>query len=121
MVFPASNAHIGYWRVKLNKKQCDKTAVTSHNELYRLAGIPIRSGNAQETFKRAVVVLLLPEKRHYDVVYLEHIVLFSRSSNRPLVQIRWVLNLPKCARINFKLNNLAYLPNQSILLDTSCD
>lgn len=50
-VLATLHANLGYWKIGIDERSCDKTTFTSQNGLYRFTGIPLELNNALQPFR----------------------------------------------------------------------
>lgn len=98
----------GYWQVKVEETDRDKMAFTSHNGLYRIPQMSFDLKNAPETIQRAMDVILLLVKWQLALVYIDNIVVFSRSQRDLIEHVRRLLSLLRNAGDTLNLENVAF-------------
>lgn len=87
----------------VNEEDCIKTAFVSHHGHYRLTRVPLGLKDAPETFQRVEDVILTTMKWQVALVYLEDIVIFSKTAKGYSKDVRQVLTLGKDAGVTVKL------------------
>lgn len=78
-VFSTRHANSGYWQIEFGQEYRDKTAFPSHYGLFRLSPTPFELENARETFQRVRDNILLTVEWHSALIYLEDIIILSKS------------------------------------------
>ena len=78
-VFFASDAISRYWQMPIPESDRDKTAFSCHSGLYRSSRMPFGLTNAPATFQSAMDILLFPFRWKSCLVYLDDIIIFSKS------------------------------------------
>ncbi|TPX30088.1 hypothetical protein SeMB42_g07980, partial [Synchytrium endobioticum] len=78
----------GYWQIPVAEADKEKTAFTSHEGLYEYNVMPFGLTNAPATFQRLMDVVLSGLKWRCCLVYLDDIVVFSKSFDEHLDHIR---------------------------------
>lgn len=69
-----------YWEVENLNEDQDRTALTSYLELYSFEHLVVGLRNAPSTFGRKMDVALSAVGRKFEMVYIDDIVLISRSA-----------------------------------------
>lgn len=90
-IFTTIDANSGYCEVEIDEADRDRTTFTSHHGLYRFIRMPFGLKNVQGTFQRAIDVIMSTEKFQYALIYLDDIVVFSKSVEENMTQLRKVL------------------------------
>lgn len=62
LIFSTIHKNRGYWQVKIEGTDDDKTALTSHDGLYRFSWKLFGLRNALQTFQQTMEVILSPAK-----------------------------------------------------------
>lgn len=78
-MFSVSDTIFGYWCVKIDRKDHELTAITSHRRLIQVIGLPFGAGNTLSTFQIAKDSILLSVNWNQRLVYLENTVIFSKN------------------------------------------
>lgn len=71
------DANSGYWRIEVDDRDQDKTAITSHYGPYKFIGVPLWLENATVALLGAMAVILASARWQLPLVYLDDIVVFS--------------------------------------------
>ncbi len=79
-IFTLLDANSGYWQIELDEDARDLTAFVSHHGLFRYKRMPFGLKNAPSTFRRAIDMILATVKWQFAIVYLDDIIIFSRTS-----------------------------------------
>ena len=115
-VFFTIDCNSVYWQIPLRKQDREKTAFVCHAGLYRYKRMPFGLTNAPATFKRTLDILLSPYKWRSFLVYLDGIIIFSKSVEEHFQHVEEILTALKSAGISLKLkkcssftNNVKYL------------
>lgn len=95
--FATFSANSGYWRVKVDKADKRRRLLRPVLDYTGFARMPFGLKKESGTFQRADGVTLLPVKLQYALIYLNDIVMFSRSPSENIAQVRQVLKLSKNA------------------------
>ena len=79
-VFSTLDCNAGYWQIPVDPADRPKTTFTSHEGLFWFLRMPFGLRNAPATFQRFVDITLAGLKRKVFLVYLDDIIVFSRSN-----------------------------------------
>lgn len=102
-VFFNLDANSGYRQDEVEKGNRDKTALTSHHELYRLVQVPFRKKDVPKTFWGAVDLTVSPIKRQFVLVCLGDIVVCSSSPRDNVNYVKQVSSLFRDVKAILKL------------------
>ena len=78
-VFTTLDCNSRYWQVEITEEDLDKTTFASHSGLYRFLRMPFGLKNAPATFQRAVDIILSRVKWETALVYLDDVIVYSRT------------------------------------------
>ncbi len=78
-VFTTLDCNSGYWQIPVATQDRDKTTFTSHFGTYRFKRMPFGLKNAPATFQRAIDIILAGVKWQHCIVYLDDVIVFSKS------------------------------------------
>ena len=106
----------GYWQVPIEESDKEKSAFITQNGLFEFNVMPFGLTNAPATFQRAMDVLLSGLTWKFCLVYLDDIVIFSKTFEQHLLDLQavfdrlksgnWYLKMSKC---NFCCSKITYL------------
>jgi hypothetical protein len=119
----------GYWQVEMDEQDKEKTAFVTQRGLYQFKVMPFGLSNAPGTFQRLMDKVLKGLNWKQCVVYLDDIVIFSKSFEEHLERLEAVLKRLQQAKIKiqpskcnfcmsevnflgFKVSKDGLLPNQ---------
>lgn len=102
-VFSTLDASRGYLQIEMDDNDMDKTALVKHKGLFRYTQMPFGLKNAPVTFQRAMNIIMVPIKWQNALVYIDNIVIFSKSSKECLHHLESVLRLINKAVMILKL------------------
>jgi Reverse transcriptase (RNA-dependent DNA polymerase) len=115
-VFSTLDFNSGYWQIPVSPKDKEKTIFTSHEGLFQFFRMPFGMWNAPATFQRFVDITLAGLTWKVCLVYLDDIIVHSRSREDHLAHLDAVLhrlyraglslNLKKC---HFFRSEVSYL------------
>ena len=92
----------GYWQVSMAEEDREKTAFTTGRGLYQWRAMPMGLTNAPATFQRMMELILRGLPWHICMVYLDDILIYSRSFEEHLQHLEEVLS--RIQRAGLKLN-----------------
>lgn len=79
----------------MDPKNHEKTALTSHNSLFKFTTMAFVLRNAPATFKRAMDAIFLSVKWKSALVYLDDTVVFSKIVEVDMLHLRHLIRLVK--------------------------
>jgi transposase InsO family protein len=103
VLFTTLDCNSGYWQIPVTDEDKDKTAFVTHCGVHRFTRMPFGLCNAPATFQRALDMLLAKVKWKFALVYLDDVIIYSRSLEDHLVHVDYVLRLLRNAGISLKL------------------
>ena len=80
----------GYWQVEMSPESREKTAFITYSGLYEFTKMPFGLCNAPATFQRLMETVLAGLNRKSCVVYIDDILVFSRTYEEHLAHLREV-------------------------------
>lgn len=92
-----------YWRIQIDDRDIDKTTFTSHHGLHRYLGMPFSLKNAPTTFQRAIDIILSAVMLHSAFIFVDDVVIFSRSVEEHPGHLQTSLRLLSRADVSLKL------------------
>lgn len=78
----------GYWSIPIKESDKYKTAFQSHNGLFEFNRMPFGLTNAPSTFQRTMNCILNKFGWKFSLVYLDDVIIFSKSAEEHLEHIR---------------------------------
>jgi hypothetical protein len=109
----------GYWQIEINEADKHKTAFICELGLFEFNRMPFGLTNAPSTFQRAMNNIFKKELYKYVLVYLDDIIIYSKTFEDHLVHLRRVfelllsaglrLNRTKCEFFKNKIDYLGYI------------
>jgi len=102
-IFTTLDANCGYWQIEIADQDKDKTTFTSHHGLYRFVRMPFGLRNAPSTFQRVIDIILSTVKWQYALVYLDDVIIYSRSAEEHMTHVATVLRMLMEAGVTLKL------------------
>ena len=94
----------GYWQVRVHPNSCEKTAFITNEGLYEFRVMPFGLTNAPAVFQRLMgrVLKEVDSKRQFVSVYLDDVLIFSKTIEEHLRHLRLVLS--RLREVGLKLN-----------------
>jgi hypothetical protein len=124
-VFSTLDCNSGYWQIPVDPMDMDKTTLTSHEGLNQFRRMPFGLKNSPATFQRFVDITLTGLTWKVCLVYLDDIVVYSKTLEEHLVHLDAVLNrlyraglslnLKKCHFFRSEFSNLGHVPGPGTL------
>ena len=109
----------GYWQVLMDEETQEKTAFVTHSGLYEFCVMPFGLTNAPATFQRLMEIILNGLARDCCMVYLDDILVFSKTFEEHLDNLKKVfqrlqqaglcLKPKKCSFIQHSVDYLGYI------------
>src|SRR6266511_3970871 len=99
--FTSLDLALAYWQVLVRKKDRKKTAFKTRNGQYQFRVMPFGLCNAPATFQRLMNKILRPYIGKFVEVYLDDVIIHSRSKEEHIKHVRAVLQ--KIREANLKL------------------
>jgi hypothetical protein len=112
----------GYWQIEINEADKHKTAFICEPGLFEFNRMPFGLTNAPSTFQRAMNSIFKDELYKFVLVYLDDIIIYSKTFNDHLIHLRKVfellqsaglrLNRTKCEFFKNKIDYLGYIVSE---------
>lgn len=107
--FSIIDMQAGYWQVGLNPEDRKKSAFITPYGLFQFKVMPFGLSNAPATFQRMMDVLLAGLKWNSCLVYLDDVVVFSKSINEHIERLEAILLRFRQANLKLKLSKCSFL------------
>jgi len=102
-VFSTLDCNAGYWQVLIADGDCEKTAFVCHKGAYHYKRMPFGLTNAPATFQRALDIILSGVKWQSCLVYLDYVIVFSKTQEEHVQHLDAVLGLFRVAGVTLIL------------------
>ena len=107
-IFTTLDCNAGYWQVPVAPEDRDKTTFTSYLGTFRYTRMPFGLHNAPATFQRALDIILSGARWQSCLIYLDDVIVFSRSTDEHLRHVREILTCLRRAGITLKLTKWSF-------------
>ena len=95
-MFSTLDCNAGYWQIPVAEEDKHLTAFTCHSGAWKCVRLPFGLCNAPATFQRAMDMILAGVKWQICLVYLDDVIVFSRSPEEHFQQLNeWLTRLGK--------------------------
>ena len=108
-IFSTLDFNSGYWQVTIDESDKEKTAFVTHQGLFQFTRMPFGLRNAPATFQRAIDIILSSVKWQYCIVYIDDVIIFSKSIGDHFDHLNEVLTLLGDAGLSIRLNKSFFL------------
>ena len=102
MYFSTLDLYSGYWQVKMDSKDQEKTAFTTRQGLFEFCTMPFGLCNAPATFERLMELTLSGLTWKCCLVYLDDIIVYGRNFHEAHINLRLVLERIRKAKLKLK-------------------
>src|SRR6266511_1520862 len=100
--FTSLDLALAYWQVLVRKKDREKTAFKIRSGQYQFRVMPFRLCNASATFQRLMNKILRPYVGKFVEVYLDDVIIHSRTKEEHIKHVRAVLQKVREANLKLK-------------------
>lgn len=107
-VLTTLDSNSGFWQIAVDKEDVSKTAFTTHEGLFEFVRMPFGLCNAPVTFLRALDISLASFKWKCCIVYIDDVVIFSKSIEEHIDHVDDVLTTLSQAGISLKLKKCEF-------------
>ena len=107
-IFSTLDCNSGYWQVPVAPADRDKTSFTTFLGTFRFLRMPFGLKNAPATFQRALDIILSGVRWQTCLVYLDDVIVFSRTHAEHLRHLDEVLTLLGRAGLSLKLKKCSF-------------
>ena len=110
--FTLVDANCGYWQIEVHKDDRAKTAFVCHQGAFEYVRMPFGLCNAPPTFQRTMDILLAGYRWKTCLVYLDDVIIFSKTFDDHVQDVRNVLNCLKAAGFSLKLSKCSFFKDE---------
>ena len=115
-LFTTLDLKSGYWQVPVSVNSREKTAFVTHRGLFQFKRMPFGLVNGPATFQRLMNQVLAPYIGRSVMVYLDDIVIYSRSQEEHELHVAQVFQALQDAQLTVKLSKCEFSKPQVKLL-----
>ena len=90
-VYSTLDMKAGFWQIELHPSAREKSAFVTHNGLYEFLVMPFGLTNSGASFQRLIAHILRGLAYRFAFIYIDDIIIFSRSVEEHLVHLEEVL------------------------------
>ena len=109
-VFTTLDCNSGYWQILVAPEDRDKTTLTTHMGTFRHLRLPFGLKGAPATFQRALDIIFSGVRWQICLVYLDDVIVFSRTQDEHAEHLGTVLSLLRSAGISLNLKKCSFFP-----------
>ena len=109
--FTTLDCNSGYRQIPIAEEDRNKTTFTCHARTYRFLRMPFGLCNAPPTFQRTVDILLSGYRWKTCLVYLDDVIIFSKSIEEHLRHVDEVLEILRQAGMSLRLRKCHFFTN----------
>jgi hypothetical protein len=115
-IFSKIDLASGYWQIEVDEKDREKTAFITRDGIYEWEVMPFGLTNAPATFQRTMDILLSGIKGIFCLVYIDDIIIFSKTFDEHLQQLEEVFKRLRKAGLQAKASKCSFIQNELIYL-----
>jgi hypothetical protein len=102
-IFSTLDCNSGYWQILMKEEDRNKTAFVTHCGVHQFKRMPFGLCNAPATFQRALDMILAKVKWNYALIYLDDVIIYSKTVEEHMTHLDEVLGLLRTAGASLKL------------------
>lgn len=107
--FSTLDLRSGYWQVEMDADSKEKTAFITHNGLFEFNVLPFGLCNSAGTFQRLMTHVLRGLEWDICLVYIDDLIIFSRTFDEHLLHLEQVLKRLREANVRLKPNKCHFV------------
>ena len=107
-VFTTPDTNFGYWQMLVAPEERDKKTFTSHRGAYRYIRMLFGLRNAPASFQRALGIILIGVRWKTCLVYLDNVIIFSKSVKNHVKHLDDALTLLGAVEISLNLKKCEF-------------
>ena len=102
-IFTTIDCVSGFWQVPIKKENQDKTTFVCHHGAFKFVRMPFGLTNAPASFQRALDIILVAHKWQRCLIYIDDIIIFSKTHEEHFEDVEKVLAALHEANVSIKL------------------
>jgi ADP-ribose pyrophosphatase YjhB (NUDIX family) len=106
--FSSLDALWGYWQIRMSEDSIEKTAIRTPLGSYEFLVMPFGLVNAPSTFQRFMETALKPYLLKFCMVYIDDIIIFSKTEQEHLEHVRLILETLNKFQVKIKLSKCEF-------------
>ena len=110
-IFSTLDCNSGYWQIPVRERDIAKTAFACHSGLFEYLRMPFGLVNAPASFQRTLDIILSHVKWKTALVYLDDVIVFSRTVEDHFKHMDDVLSSLHAAGVTLKLAKCEFFTN----------
>jgi hypothetical protein len=99
----------GYWQIEIDEQSKEKTAFIVESNVYEWNRLAFGLTNAPGTFQRTMNNILQPVIEKICLVYLDDIIVFSKSAEEHVENLKTIFDLLEKANFRLKLEKCKFM------------
>ena len=107
-IFTTLDCSSGYWQIPVAPEYRDKITFTTHMDTFRYLRMPFGLKGAPATFQRALDIIFFGVRWQICLVYLDDVIVFSRTHEEHAAHLDTVLGLLRPAGISLTLKKCRF-------------
>ena len=110
--FSTLDLRSGYWQIEMEDDSKEKTAFITHNGLYEFNALPFGLCNSPATFQRVMTHVLRGLEWDICLVYIDDLIIFSRSFDNHLLHLEQVFKRLREANLRLKPSKCHFVKSE---------
>ena len=110
--FSTLDLRSGYWQIEMEDDSKEKTAFITHNGLYEFNALPFGLCNRPATFQRVMTHVLRGLEWDICLVYIDDLIIFSRSFDNHLLHLVQVFKRLREANLRLKPSKCHFVKSE---------
>ena len=114
--FSTLDLKLGYWQIEIHPECREKTAFVTHNGLYEFNVMPFGLTNSGASFQRLMGLILRRLESRFALIYVDDIVMFSKSIERHLTHLEEVFRRLRDANLKLIPEKCSFVKQRIVYL-----
>ena len=106
----------GYWQIEMHPESREKTAFVTHNGLYEFNVMPFGLTNSGASFQRLMGHILRGLEYRFALIYIDDIVIFSKSIEEHLTHLKEVFRRLRDANVKVNPEKCSFVKQRIVYL-----